>query len=64
MIAAKINAKLNDVSIETDTSDYIGSGCNDFDVVLIGDMFYDEEFARVLFGWLSKLTDDNKLVSL
>ncbi|XP_034825979.1 electron transfer flavoprotein beta subunit lysine methyltransferase-like isoform X1 [Maniola hyperantus] len=62
VMAAKINAEFNKIKVETDTNNFVGSSCNDFDVILIGDMFYDEEFASLLFEWLHKLTADNKLV--
>ncbi|CAH0714792.1 unnamed protein product, partial [Brenthis ino] len=62
LIAARINAGLNNIDIETDVNDFIGSSCDDFDAVLIGDMFYDEEFAKILFEWLNKLTNKDKMV--
>ncbi|XP_039749921.1 electron transfer flavoprotein beta subunit lysine methyltransferase-like [Pararge aegeria] len=62
VIATNINAELNKIKVKTDVDDYVGRSCKDFDVILIGDMFYDEEFASVLFEWLNKLTADNKLV--
>ncbi|XP_011558531.3 electron transfer flavoprotein beta subunit lysine methyltransferase [Plutella xylostella] len=60
--ATTINAELNNVSVETSEKNFIGTKCEGFDTILIGDMFYDEEFAKSLFEWLSKLTDSGKLV--
>lgn len=55
---------MNKTKIETDTNNFIGTGCSDFDVILIGDMFYDEEFGKLLFTWLTTLAKQDKLVSL
>lgn len=61
--ATKINAGLNDVTIETSTNDLIGDRCEEYDTILIGDMFYNEEFASLLFEWLLRLsTKDGKTV--
>ncbi|KOB75885.1 Uncharacterized protein OBRU01_06906, partial [Operophtera brumata] len=55
--------KLACESVESvSTENFIGSKCDDFDTVLIGDMFYDAEFANMLFKWLRQLTDDGKTV--
>lgn len=35
----------------------------DFDTILVGDMFYDEEFANFLFQWLRRLASEGKTVS-
>ncbi|CAH2098038.1 unnamed protein product [Euphydryas editha] len=62
VIASKINAELNEVKIETDTNNFIGSSCKDFDVILIGDMFYDEDFGNLLFTWLTTLAKQDKMI--
>ncbi|XP_041971366.1 electron transfer flavoprotein beta subunit lysine methyltransferase-like [Aricia agestis] len=62
VLATKINAELNKCTVETSTEDYIGTACDDFDTILIGDMFYDEDFAKLLFEWLSKLAAKDKMV--
>ncbi|XP_052743995.1 electron transfer flavoprotein beta subunit lysine methyltransferase [Bicyclus anynana] len=62
VMATNINAELNKTKVETSTEDYIGKSCDDFDVILIGDMFYDEEFASILFAWLNRLSADNKMI--
>lgn len=41
----------------------IGNDCIDFDTILVGDMFYDEEFANFLFQWLRRLASEEKTVS-
>nr|XP_049706329.1 electron transfer flavoprotein beta subunit lysine methyltransferase-like [Helicoverpa armigera] len=60
--ATEMNAELNDVTIETSTENLVGDSCREFDTILIGDMFYDEEFANILFEWLHRLTADGKTV--
>ncbi|XP_013195089.2 electron transfer flavoprotein beta subunit lysine methyltransferase isoform X1 [Amyelois transitella] len=62
VIATKINSQLNNVAIETSTDNFIGAKCEEFDTILIGDMFYDEEFANILFEWLISLTASGKTV--
>lgn len=55
-IAAKLNAKLNNVTIETDTRNLINDPSTfTFDVIAFGDVFYDEEFAAQLLPWITKL---------
>ncbi|RVE45015.1 hypothetical protein evm_010333 [Chilo suppressalis] len=60
--ASLINAELNEVSIQTSSENFIGTQCEGFDTVLIGDMFYDEEFANLLFDWLRSLSSGGKMV--
>ncbi|XP_026731223.1 electron transfer flavoprotein beta subunit lysine methyltransferase-like isoform X2 [Trichoplusia ni] len=60
--ATNINAGLNDVTFETSTENLIGDPCKEFDTILIGDMFYDEEFANLLFEWLHTLNGVGKTI--
>ncbi|XP_075985892.1 electron transfer flavoprotein beta subunit lysine methyltransferase-like isoform X2 [Anticarsia gemmatalis] len=60
--ATNINAELNKVNLETNTDNLIGDDCEHFDTILIGDMFYDEEFANVLFKWLDRISANGKTV--
>ncbi|XP_045506929.1 electron transfer flavoprotein beta subunit lysine methyltransferase-like [Colias croceus] len=60
--ATRINAENNDVKVETNANNFIGAKCEEFDAILIGDMFYDEDFARILFDWLSELASNGKTV--
>ncbi|XP_053620288.1 electron transfer flavoprotein beta subunit lysine methyltransferase-like isoform X2 [Plodia interpunctella] len=62
VVATKINSEINNVSIETSTDNFIGAKCAEFDTILIGDMFYDEEFANMLFKWLKILVSNGKTV--
>ena len=60
-VAAKINARLNNVHIDTSTINLIDDSLSDFDVVIFGDVFYDEDFAAQLLPWIKKLVENNKL---
>lgn len=61
-IAAHLNAELNGVCIETDTRNLINdpSTLHDFDVIVFGDVFYDEDFASQLLPWIQKLVKNKK----
>lgn len=52
--AAQLNAELNGVHLKWTASNLIGTDA-DFDVVLIGDMFYDPETAESISGWIKTL---------
>ncbi|KAL1396691.1 hypothetical protein pipiens_010343 [Culex pipiens pipiens] len=57
--ATRINAELNQVtaaSLELDQRNRIGDVNDSYDVVLIGDLFYDTEIADLLLPWLAALT--------
>lgn len=60
-VAAKINARLNNVEIDTSTKNLIGDSLSDFDVVIFGDVFYDEDFAAQLLPWIKKLVGNNQI---
>lgn len=61
MIAAKMNAKLNGVEIETDARNLINHPDSfEYDVIFFGDVFYDEEFANLLLPWIEKLLEQTK----
>jgi predicted nicotinamide N-methyase len=52
--AIAMNAEANGVRIATTGADLIGSAA-DFDVILVGDMFYEKPLAERLFPWLVSL---------
>lgn len=59
--AARMNAELNGVEIETNTRNLVNDPLTlDFDVVVFGDVFYDEEFAAKLLPWIQQLVANNK----
>lgn len=63
-IAIMLNAALNDVELDVSTEDLIGSRCETWDCILLGDMFYDPEMAVKLFAWMESLRDMKKMVLL
>jgi predicted nicotinamide N-methyase len=56
-VAVRINAELNDVEIETTTRDLLGEQLTDFEVILLGDMFYEAELAGRVQDWLNRLVN-------
>lgn len=60
-IAAQLNAEMNKVQIVSDTRNLINHPFTfDFDVVLLGDVFYDESFAAQLLPWIKNLHANNQ----
>ena len=56
LAAIAMNADANGVRIATTGADLIGRDA-DFDVVLVGDMFYEKPLAERLFPWLVSLRE-------
>lgn len=57
--ATRVNAELNQITaagLELDQRNRIGDVNDSYDVVLIGDLFYDTEIADLLLPWLAALT--------
>ena len=54
-IAAKLNAKLHRLEVETCALDCIGQPLDGIDVLLAGDFCYDEELSERTFNWLYQL---------
>jgi predicted nicotinamide N-methyase len=54
VVAAQMNAAINGVRIETLLDDLTAGAAPDVDVVLVGDLFYDEELARRVAGLLDR----------
>jgi predicted nicotinamide N-methyase len=59
--AARLNAQLNGVIIETSAIDPIGKPTA-ADVILVGDLFYDRDLAGPLLAWLRALTASGRTV--
>ena len=59
--AAALNAALNGVVIEPRTEDLIGAAI-DFDVVLVGDLFYDRDISAQLIAWLKRLHGEGRRI--
>ncbi|XP_028039350.1 electron transfer flavoprotein beta subunit lysine methyltransferase-like [Bombyx mandarina] len=62
LAATHLNANLNGVLIDTSSKNLIGTKCEEFNVILIGDMFYDDDFSHTLFEWLIKLHEAGKTI--
>jgi predicted nicotinamide N-methyase len=52
--AIALNANLNGVEVDTTLTDLIGTEV-EYDVILVGDLFYEREIAEPLFAWLKSL---------
>jgi predicted nicotinamide N-methyase len=59
--AARLNAALNGVEIDTACDDLIGAP-TECDLILVGDLFYDRDIAARLFDWLVKLDAEGRTV--
>jgi predicted nicotinamide N-methyase len=53
--ACEINAAANGVSVRTSTRDLVGTAQPDIDVMVAGDVWYEEEPARRFDAWFRKL---------
>ncbi|MGE0242066.1 MAG: methyltransferase [Parvibaculaceae bacterium] len=51
--AARLNAQANGVAIEVSDEDLLDSAPTGFDVVLVGDLFYEKALAERVQAWLS-----------
>jgi predicted nicotinamide N-methyase len=62
--AIALNAVLNGVTVEVETADLIGTSVRSWDVVLVGDMCYEQPLAKRLTAWLRVLAGDGVTVLL
>jgi predicted nicotinamide N-methyase len=62
--AIALNAALNGVTIDVETADLIGASGGSWDVVLVGDMCYEQPLADRLTGWLRMLAGQGVTVLL
>ncbi|KAG5678243.1 hypothetical protein PVAND_007935 [Polypedilum vanderplanki] len=63
IIAAQMNARLNNVIIDTEIRNLIDHPDSfSYDIVFFGDVFYDEEFASTLLPWIENLLEKKKRV--
>ncbi|XP_053684418.1 electron transfer flavoprotein beta subunit lysine methyltransferase-like [Sabethes cyaneus] len=58
--ATLLNAELNSVDLEISSRNLIGQPCDNCDVLLIGDLFYDTDIAETLIPWLVQLAAKRK----
>jgi len=50
--AARLNAQVNDVAIEISEADLLENEPQPFDVILVGDLFYEKALAARVHSWL------------
>lgn len=62
--AITLNAALNGVTVGVETADLIGTSGGSWDVVLVGDMCYEQPLADRLTAWLRMLAGDGVTVLL
>ena len=59
--AIKINAALNGVTVNTSADNFIGQVLST-DVVIIGDLFYDENITKEITSWLPLLNAEVTII--
>lgn len=59
--AISLNARANGVDLEFSAEDIVGKAI-DADVLLAGDVFYDQQFAAQLIPWFDRLVAESKTV--
>ena len=60
--ACLLNSQLNNVSISVCGENLIGSNCDDYDAVFVGDMLYDSTLSSTITEWLRGLKNRGKTV--
>ena len=58
----QLNADANDMTVNVITDNLIGQPLSGWDVVLLGDMFYDSQFAETVTQWIETLHANNAVV--
>ncbi|XP_066996439.1 electron transfer flavoprotein beta subunit lysine methyltransferase isoform X2 [Anabrus simplex] len=61
-VAVAMNAALNKVIVDVTTENLVGRLDLTWDCILVGDLFYDEDFAIKLLPWLQNLKRQGKSV--
>ena len=59
--AARLNAQANDVVLEITDDDLLQSGPGRFDVILVGDLFYEKDLAARVHAWLGQAREQGAL---
>jgi len=55
-----LNGRANGVDFPICTDNLIGSPCDEFDVILVGDMLYDAGLSETIVDWLTRLARRGK----
>lgn len=59
--AARLNAKANEVALDITDDDLLQSGPGSFDVILVGDLFYEKDLAARVHAWLRQAQEQGAL---
>ncbi|XP_049812617.1 electron transfer flavoprotein beta subunit lysine methyltransferase-like isoform X2 [Schistocerca nitens] len=60
--AILLNCSLNQVNVNVSLNDMIGKTCFEWDIILLGDVLYDTEFAQRLQPWIKSLQNAGKTI--
>lgn len=60
--AMQVNSELNGVQISITTQDLLMNPAEDFDVILVGDLFYEKTIAEKCFAWLQHAKAETILI--
>jgi predicted nicotinamide N-methyase len=60
--AARLNARLNEVAIDISEGDLLDNDPQAFDVILVGDLFYEKALASRVHRWLAAAKEKNGLI--
>jgi predicted nicotinamide N-methyase len=59
--AARLNAQANDVALDITDDDLLQNAPGRFDVILVGDLFYEKDLAARVHAWLSRAQEQGAL---
>jgi predicted nicotinamide N-methyase len=62
LAATILNAEANDLTLAVECRDVVGDCLEGYDVVLVGDLFYEEGPAKRIHAWAAELARAGKLV--
>jgi len=60
--ATRLNARANDVTLEIMDDDLLRNKPQSFDVILVGDLFYEKDLAARVHAWLNQAREQGALV--
>jgi len=60
--ATRLNARANDVTLEIMDDDLLRNKPQSFDVILVGDLFYEKDLAARVHAWLNQAREEGPLV--
>lgn len=61
-VAAKLNAQLNNINIHVLSKNILFNDCSQWEVIIVGDMFYSQDIADVLWKWLDSMCNRGKTI--